>query len=589
MNEASEASWRQRFRAPRVTLPRWAEDAPERLVYASNKSGKWEVYAWDRAADTHRQVTDRREGTLDGYLSPSGAEIWWFNDTDGDEFGQWIAQDFTSDERRVVAESLGRKYSTGLHVGRSAAVIGTTDDDAGTAIHVLTDGEEPRQVYHSAEASWLGGMSADERLICFHHAENNDSRHPELRVIDIEGNVVADLSDGPDLRLESVGFPQAVGDDRILVLHERIGLQRPLIWWPRTGETRQIELDLPGEVHADWYPDGSALLISHEHAGRSTLYRYDLDGGALVELPIETGVISEAAARPDGSVWYVWSDSATPPQVRSTTGEVVLTAGAKSSPSGVRYSDLWVGPIHAFVAEPADRPRPHKTIFYIHGGPDAHDRDSFSPPVQAFVDHGLAVVMVNYRGSTGYGREWRDAIVGNPGFTEKADINAVWDQVVAEGIADPDQIALAGNSWGGYQTLLGLGMEPQRWAVGLAGVPVADFVAAYEDEMETLKFYDRALFGTSPEENLELYEERSPITYVEDVRAPVMILAGENDPRCPIRQIDNYIERLKELGKDHEVLRFDAGHGSYRTEERIRQTEAQLDFLARKLGTTPPL
>jgi dipeptidyl aminopeptidase/acylaminoacyl peptidase len=107
--------------------------------------------------------------------------------------------------------------------------------------------------------------------------------------------------------------------------------------------------------------------------------------------------------------------------------------------------------------------------------------------------------------------------------------------------------------------------------------------------METLKFYDRALFGTSPEENLELYEERSPITYVEDVRAPVMILAGENDPRCPIRQIDNYIERLKELGKDHEVLRFDAGHGSYRTEERIRQTEAQLDFLARKLGTTPPL
>jgi hypothetical protein len=190
VTEQQEAPWRQRFRAPRVSLPNWAEDAPERLAYASNKGGKWEVYAWDRATDTHRQITDRREGTLDGHMSPSGAEIWWFNDTDGDEFGQWIAQDFLSDEKRVVGESLGPKYSTGLHIGRSASVIGTADDNAGTYIHVIEDGAEPRQVYQSAEASWLGGVSADEQLICFHHAENNDSRHPELRVIDSAGNRV---------------------------------------------------------------------------------------------------------------------------------------------------------------------------------------------------------------------------------------------------------------------------------------------------------------------------------------------------------------------------------------------------------------
>ena len=567
----------------------WADDAPERLVYSSNKSGKWEVYAWDRSADAHRQLTDRREGTLDGHLSPSGAEVWWFDDTDGDEFGQWVAQDFVSDERRLVAESLGRSYSTGFGIGRSVSVIGTSDDDDGSSIYVLRDGQEPQRIYQNSESSWLGGLSGDEQLICFHHSEHSDSRHPELRVTDVAGNVVAELSDGPDLALHSMGFPDVRGDDRVLVLHERQGSKRPLIWWPRTGETREIELDLPGEVNADWYRDGSALLVDHEHAGRSELYRYDIDAAQLVKLPTEPGVISEAAARPDGSVWYVWSDSATPPQVRSTTGEVVLTAGAENSPGGVRYSDLWVGQIHALVAEPADTPRPHPTLFYIHGGPEAHDRDSFSPPVQAFVDHGLCVVMVNYRGSTGYGREWRDALTGNPGLTEQADINAVWDRVVADGIADRDRTAIGGHSWGGYLTLLGLGMEPDRWAAGIAGVPVADFVAAYDDEMEPLKNYDRALFGASPEEDPELYRVRSPITYVERVRAPVMILAGENDPRCPIRQIDNYIARLADLGRDHEVLRFDAGHGSYRTAERIRQTEAQLDFMARKLGTTPPM
>jgi dipeptidyl aminopeptidase/acylaminoacyl peptidase len=267
----------------------------------------------------------------------------------------------------------------------------------------------------------------------------------------------------------------------------------------------------------------------------------------------------------------------------------VLTPEGDIAPAGARYSDLWVGAIHALVAEPTDQPRPHPTIFFIHGGPEAHDRDSFSPPVQAWVDHGLCVVMVNYRGSTGYGREWRDALTGNPGFTEMEDINAVWDRVVADGVADRGRIALCGNSWGGFLTLLGLGMEPERWAAGIGGVPVADFVAAYEDEMEPLKNYDRALFGASPDEDPELYRLRSPITYVENVRVPLMILAGENDPRCPIRQIDNYVARLQELGKDHEVLRFDAGHGSLRTDERIRQTEAMLDFLARRLGTTPPL
>ena len=132
-------------------------------------------------------------------------------------------------------------------------------------------------------------------------------------------------------------------------------------------------------------------------------------------------------------------------------------------------------------------------------------------------------------------------------------------------------------------------MHADRWATGIAGVPVADFVAAFEDEMEPLKNYDRALFGASPDEDPELYRLRSPITYVENVRVPLMILAGENDPRCPIRQIDNYVARLSDLGREPEVLRFDAGHGSLRTDEKIRQTEAQLDFLARRLGTTPPL
>jgi dipeptidyl aminopeptidase/acylaminoacyl peptidase len=581
-----EANWRRRFTAPRTNLPQWADDAPERLLYASNAIGRWELYAWDRATDTHRQVTDRREGTLAGQIAPDGESVWWFDDTDGDELGRWVVDRFDGRGRRLAAESLGRAYDMGLNVGKSVSILDRSIDE-GTSIHVMRDGAEPRQIYSHRAESWLGGLSADEQLLVFHHSEHGDSRKPAVRAVDLDGATVGDLWDGPGLGLISAGFTPVQGDERVLVLHERQDARRPLIWWPRNGETKEIALDLPGEVGASWYPDGRALLIDHEHAGRSNLYRYDLETDTLTELPTPAGVISEASARPDGSVWFLWSDSATPPVVRSTSDELVLAPAGEIAPGGVRYADLWVGDIHALVAEPAG-PRPHTTIFTIHGGPEAHDRDSFSPPAQAWIDHGLAVVMVNYRGSSGYGRAWRDGLIGNPGFTELEDIAAVWDRVVADGIADPQRIVLMGGSWGGFLTLLGLGTQPERWALGVAAVPVADYIAAFEDEMDPLKAYDRALFGASPDEDPGLYRDRSPLTYIENVRVPVMILAGENDPRCPIRQIDNYLSRLDELGKPHEVLRYDAGHGSLRTDERIRQMEAQLDFVARNLGTAPP-
>jgi dipeptidyl aminopeptidase/acylaminoacyl peptidase len=247
-----------------------------------------------------------------------------------------------------------------------------------------------------------------------------------------------------------------------------------------------------------------------------------------------------------------------------------------------------VGDVHGFLVEPAGA-RPHPTIFQVHGGPHAQDVDAFSPRVQAWIDHGFAVALVNYRGSSGYGREWRDGLEGNVGLTELEDIQAVRDHLVAAGVADPGRLVLAGGSWGGYLTLLGLGRQPEAWSLGLASVPVADYVAAFEDEMEQLKAFDRALFGGTPTEIPDVYRERSPITYVERVRAPVLVMAGRNDPRCPLRQIENYVGRLRELGRPHEFYEFDAGHSSMVVDEQINQLERQLAFAHRYLGTQAPL
>jgi dipeptidyl aminopeptidase/acylaminoacyl peptidase len=142
---------------------------------------------------------------------------------------------------------------------------------------------------------------------------------------------------------------------------------------------------------------------------------------------------------------------------------------------------------------------------------------------------------------------------------------------------------LAGASWGGFLVLLGLGTHPDRWSLGLATVPVADYVAAYEDEMEALKAFDRSLFGGTPQEVPDKYRDASPLTYVDAVGVPVLVLAGENDPRCPIRQIENYLAELARRGVPHEIYRYDAGHGSLVDDERVRQARAEIDFVARHL------
>ena len=582
----TEANWRRRFRAARVTLPSWARDDPERLLYASNAGGKWELYAWDRRTGAHRPVTDRPEGTLVGALDPPGQWIWWFDDDKGSEFGRWISQPFDGGPERPAAPDLMPAYSTGLALGSGFAIQGSSTS-AGSSVHLLQAGETPIPLYAHQEESEVVGLSRDEDLWCLSHSEHGDSRHPALRVLSLDGRGVAELWDGPGLGLYPAGWSRVPGDHRLLVLHERRDLPRPMLWWPDTGDTLDLEFDLPGEVSASWYPDGSAILLSHDHRGRVQLLRLELETGRLHDLGIEQGVVSAARIRPDGEIWYSWSNAATPPEVR-VGSSVLLRPPGEQAPPGRTLSDHEVGGVHVFVAEP-EAERPHPTIFDIHGGPPSHNTDSFSPALQAWVDHGFAVVQVNYRGSSGYGRTWRDALEGNPGLTELSDIGEVHDHVVSSGIADPGKVVLSGGSWGGYLTLLGLGTQPERWSLGIAAVPVADYLAAYEDEMEPLKAFDRDLFGGTPEEIPEEYRKRSPMTYIHEVRVPVLILAGENDPRCPIRQIDNYIAKLVELDKPHEVYRYEAGHGSLLIEERIRQEEAMLAFASRYLSTPPPL
>ncbi len=590
-----EAAWRRRFRAPQVSLPHAPPEAPGRCVYATSASGVWQLATWDLDDGQHRTITDKPTGVRAGQVSPDGTGVVWFDDGDGDEVGRYVVTPFEGGAARdLLGEEVAEGWAAGLAQRPGRTVAGLADRDG---FHVwVDDAAGLRRLDDFSHPLGVADLSPDGRLVAIEHAEHGDVLHPSTRVYDaVDGRCLLDLGDA-DATLVPVAFSPVPGDTRLALAGDHHGRLLPELVDVATGERRVLGADLPGEVDlADFWPDGRRVLLRAEHEGRSTLAVLDLERDALTPLEVGPGTVGGALVRPDGAVWYRFGSAAEParPRVRDTVGDRVLLApeGEPAPPGSpyhaLRYPNEDGEEVHAFLALP-DGQAPFPLVVEVHGGPAAHVSDHLDPYVQAWVDHGFAVLQPNYRGSTGFGKAWEERLIGDPGGPELADLRCGRDHLVADGLADPGRVVLAGASWGGYLTLLGLGTQPESWSLGVATVPVADYLSAYRDESPDLQAYDRGLFGGSPEELPALYRERSPLTHVDGVAAPVLVITGANDTRCPLPQVEGYVAALAERGVDHHFDVFEAGHGSLAVDEQIRQQGLALAFAAARLGTPGP-
>jgi len=590
-------AWERRFRAPLTFLPSWSPAAPDLVVYASNESGVWQLHARDLANDVHRRVTDHPVGVLDGTTTLDGEGILWFQDETGDESGQWLVQPFHGGETRPFLEGVPYGWTDGLAQAPGIVVAAISDRD-GFAVHVSLDGARARPIHRSPESVQLGSaetggllrgaLSADGSLLCLQHAEHGDLIHTALRVIDPRSGATVGEQLDAGMSLVAKCWSPVPGDQRLAIEHERNGDERPALWDLASGERHDLPFDLEGGVFVeDWWPDASALLLKHRFEGRDQLHRYDLASGSLDPLDNEPGFVWSARVRPDGHVWFLHEQGHRQRLVLDDVAAEPITVEGERAPSSRPYESWhFENPhgqrVHGFHVTPDDSGGPFPVMMFVHGGPTWLDLDRWQPEVQAYVDAGFAVGMVNYRGSIGYGREWRDTLVGNIGGPELEDVNAGLQDLVSRGLADPERAVIAGYSWGGYVTLLELGKHPDLWRCGIAGVPVGDYEDSYEDMSPLLQAYDRALLGGhEPKDLPDLMRERNAINFADDVRAPVMFLIGRNDSRCPYRQAMRYVEKLAARGHPHEVYVYETGHGSFDVDERVRQVSANLAFLAR--------
>jgi dipeptidyl aminopeptidase/acylaminoacyl peptidase len=253
---------------------------------------------------------------------------------------------------------------------------------------------------------------------------------------------------------------------------------------------------------------------------------------------------------------------------------------------GGRTAHAWFYPPRNEDVEAPPEERPPLLVF-SHGGPTGHVTNVLSPSIQFWTSRGFAVVDVNYGGSTGYGRAYRERLKRNWGVVDVDDCTAAARRLAGRGAVDADRLAIRGGSAGGYTTLAALAFRPGVFKAGANHFGVADLGMLARDTHKFESRYLDSLVGPYPETK-DVYDARSPLVHADRIRTPLITLQGLEDVVVPPAQSEAIVEALRRNGVPCAYVPFPGEqHGFRRAENIARALEAELYFYGRVLGFEP--
>ncbi len=353
-----------------------------------------------------------------------------------------------------------------------------------------------------------------------------------------------------------------LGDGRLAVLHGR-GAMSLGVLDPRTGEL--TDLDLPHRVLVPVLRGAGSTVALTAGGPRiaTTVLRVDMASGESTEV--------HAAADP--------GDLPDPAYLPEPTDETL------PGPGGREVHALVYPPTNPEAEAPADELPPY--VVFVHGGPTAHVQPSLDLEKAYFTSRGVGVVDVNYGGSTGYGREYRERLREQWGVVDVEDCVAAGLALADQGRADRRRLAIRGGSAGGWTTLAAL-TSTDAFAAGVSYYGVAELLRFAEDTHDFESRYLDGLIGPLPQCR-ERYVERAPLSHVDDLSCPVLLLQGLEDEVVPPSQAELFRDALVRKGIPHAYLAFPGEqHGFRRAETVIAALQAELSFYGQVLGFDPP-
>jgi dipeptidyl aminopeptidase/acylaminoacyl peptidase len=406
------------------------------------------------------------------------------------------------------------------------------------------------------------GFSMTERLLYLISTHNANTRR--LLALDIVTGKETILAEDQEYDVDDDPWYHRVGvffhpTERIV---QAVAFYRDTLEWQVLDQMVAADFEAITRIHA-----GEFHVTSRDLADRTWLVAYTPDDGPVT--------------------YYAYNrNSKTAERLFSDRPELESASLARKQPFTLRARDGLT--LHGYLTLPIGvEPRNLPTVLLVHGGPHTRDRRGFEPEVQWLTNRGYAVLQVNYRGSTGYGKAFQNA--GNREWGGKMNddlIDAVaW--LVGQGVAHPRQIAIMGFSYGGYATLAGLTFTSDVFAAGVAlcgGSNLLTWLRSDPPATEAERAMTERLIG-DPETEAAFLQSRSPFFFADHLRVPLLIALGANDPRVPQAEGNQIVAALRQAGKPVEYIVYtDEGHGLTRAENRLHFYAKVEAFLAQHLG-----
>jgi dipeptidyl aminopeptidase/acylaminoacyl peptidase len=478
-----------------------------------------------------------------------------------------------------------------------------------------TDGsEDPRVIAHGRDFYAAPRPSPDgERLAWLAW----DHPHMPFEGTDLcVGDLAADGSCANARRVagsetESIFQPEWGADGGLYFVSDRTGWSN--LYVERDGEVHALTQEQAELGYPQWVFDltrysflpGGRIACVFTRAAVDGLELLEVESGTLSRVELPYTAFHSPSLTSHGSKLYFPASSPTEPsaliELDADTGSRAVLRRA----SELELDDAYIStavPIsfeaaagltsHGFYYAPKnpDYSGPEGELpplaVHVHGGPTAHVQTSLDLGIQLFTSRGIAVVDVNYGGSTGYGREYRDRLRGRWGEVDVEDSAAAARYLADRGDVDSARVEITGGSAGGYTTLLALAIRDE-FAAGTSYYGVADLVTFHEDTHKFESHYDEYLVGPWPD-TVDRYRDRSPVNHADSISRPLLLLQGLDDKVVPPAQSEVIVHALEQRGIPYAYIAFEGeGHGLRKAENVRRALEEHLSFLGQVFGFDP--
>jgi dipeptidyl aminopeptidase/acylaminoacyl peptidase len=586
----------------------WSPDG-KTVAFVSNLSGRNNLWLVPSEGGWPMQLTVSDQRQSSPTWSPDGKWIAYMSDYDGDE--QWdiflvspkTGQVVNLTNTREIAEespawSPDGRYLAYIVKPKTSSVfeIDVYDTVLRDVKH-LTTGTAPDRM--NFEPIW----SADGKFIVYTQAQSKGT-DSNIFLADVASAQSTLLTPHDGEHTYSADDVAPNGKNILITSNAGDGYDNVGLLDIASKKIRWLTQDKWEISGRSFSADGKSLTYTANVDGNTDIYLYDVASAKAHALALPKGVNFTAGnpspfaadgtrllyyhtgpTTPGDLSVYTFSDNPSHPNIsRQLTNSLVGRVRSEDmvEPYLVHYPSKdgkWT--ISAFVYVPYNLPHQaeHPAIVYVHGGPTSQTVNSFNRFAQYMANQGYLVIAPNYRGSTGYGKEFQQANLFDMGGGDLQDVLAAADWIKQTGYVDPKKLILMGGSYGGYLTMMGVTKAPELWAAGVPIVPFVNWFTEIQNEDPVLQQSDLATMG-DPVKNKARYEDRSPINFVDQIKAPLYLLAGGNDPRCPKTEAQQVVDAIKKRGGVVEYKVYEnEGHGFAKVENQIDAYRRVADFL----------